>query len=190
MNNFLKIFAILNTKINNLKTSSKLIEGDVEGLQTDVGSLQTDVDKLKLLQNSITVSISSDTTTTVTSAYTSVDLNFNSEIAKTGTLLTFESGKIKIGKGIKKIIASTKVQTQGDNSTWGINILKNGSAIASSFEGNQGAGWCQLAITPFEISVAENDLISVNIYHNVANSTKTIKSYQGGGTYLTVQVIE
>lgn len=197
MNNFLKIFAILNTKINNLKTSSKLIEGDVEGLQTDVGGLQTDVgdlqtevNKLKLLQNSITVSISSDTTTSVTSAYSSVDLNFNTEISKTGTLLTFESGKIKIGKGITKILASTKVQTQGDNSTWGINILKNGSAIVSSFEGNQGAGWSQLVITPFEIPVTENDLISVNIYHNVANSTKTIKSYQGGGTYLTVQVIE
>lgn len=143
MNNFLKIFAILNNKITSLKKSTESATTDIEnlqtdvgGLQTDVGGLQTDVGKLNLLQNSITVSISSDTTTSVTSAYTSVDLNFNSEVAKTGTLLTLESGKIKIGKGIKKIIVSSKVQTQGDNTSWGINILKSGSAITSSFEGN------------------------------------------------------
>ena len=147
MNNFLKIFAILNNKITNLKKSSENLQTDVGGLQTDVGGLQTnvgglqtDVDKLKLLQNSITVGLLSDTTTTVTSAYSSVDLNFDSEIAKTGTLLALESGKLKIGKGIKKIIVSAKVQTQGDNTSWGINILKNNSAIVSSFESNPRIG--------------------------------------------------
>lgn len=202
--NIITIFGVLNSKISSLLKTTKDVTTDVGtlqttvgglqttvgGLQTDVGGLQTDVDKLKLLQNSITVGLSSDTTTSVTSAYSSVDLIFDSEIAKTGTLLTLESGKLKIGKGIKKIIVSAKVQTQGDNTSWGINILKSGSAIASSFEGNPGTGWCQLVITPFEIPVTENDLISVNIYHNVANSTKTIKSYLGGGTYLTIQVIE
>ena len=62
--------------------------------------------------------------------------------------------------------------------------------VSNNYEGNSGASWSQLTASPILVSVTEGDTIKMTIYHNVSNTTKTVKAYNGFGTYLTVEVID
>lgn len=141
-------------------------------------------------KNVITIGLNADTSTTSTSAYQGIDLNLTKEIAKAGTKLSLSNGKVLIGSGVTKVLVSGKLQTQGDNSSYGLLIKKNNTEISNNYEGNQGSSWSQLTASPILVSVAEGDTIKMSVYHNATNTTKNIKAYSGYGTYLTVEVIE
>ena len=141
-------------------------------------------------KNIITIGLNTDTSTTSTSAYQGIDLSLTKEISKVGTKLSLSNGKVLIGSGVTKVLVSGKLQTQGDNSAYGLLIKKNNTEISNNYEGNQGASWSQLTASPILASVTEGDTIKMSVYHNVTNATKNIKAYSGYGTYLTVEVIE
>lgn len=142
-------------------------------------------------KNIITIGLNADTTTTSSSAYQNIDLSLTKEVGKVGTKLSLSSGKVLIGAGVSKILVSGKIQTQGEGSQWGIAIRKNSStALAENYEGTPGTSWSSSVIPPIPANVTEGDIIKLSIYHNVANTTKTIRAYGGRGTYLTVQAIE
>ena len=141
-------------------------------------------------KNVITIGLNADTTTTSTSAYQGIDLNLTKEITKAGTKLSLSNGTVLIGAGVTKVLVSGKLQTQGDNSAYGLLIKKNNTEISNNYEGNQGASWSQLTAAPILISVSEADTIKMTVYHNASGTTKNIKAYNGYGTYLTVEVID
>lgn len=140
-------------------------------------------------RHAITIGLNADTTTTSTATYQGIDLSLTKEIAKAGTKLSLSSGKVLIGSGVTKVLVSGKLQTQGDNSAYGLSIKKNNTEISNNYEGNQGASWSQLTAAPILISVSQGDTIKMSVYHNVSGTTKNVKAYSGYGTYLTVEVI-
>ena len=142
-------------------------------------------------KNVITIGLNADTTTSSTSAYQNIDLSLTKQIAKVGTKLSLSNGKVLIGAGVSKILVSGKIQTQGDNSAYGLSIRKNSNtAIAENYEGTPGNSWNQLTAPSILIPVVQGDTIKMTIYHNSSGTTKTIKAYNGYGTYLTVEVID
>ena len=141
-------------------------------------------------KNIITIGLNADTTTTSTSSFQTKDLNLTKEVGKVGTKLSLSSGKVLIGEGVSHVLVSGKIQTQGDNSNYGLIIKKNNIEISNNYEGNPGSRWSQLTLAPILISVTKGDIIKMAIYHNENNTTKTIKAHNGFGTYLTVEVIE
>lgn len=139
----------------------------------------------------ITIGLNADTTTTSTAAYQNIDISLTKEMAKTGTKLSLSSGKVLIGEGVSHVLVSGKIQTQGDNSAYGISIRKNtNSGVSDGYEGTPGNSWNQLTAPSILIPVVQGDTIKMTIYHNVSGTTKTIKAYNGFGTYLTVEVID
>ena len=145
-------------------------------------------EKIDLITNVITIGLTSDTTTTSTAAYQNIDVNLTKQIEKNGDKLTLNNGKVVIGAGVSKVLISGKITTYSENSTYGFTISKNTTAIVSNYEGNPGNSFSVLTINPVLLSVTEGDTIKMQIYHNVANTTKTIRS-SNIGTCLTVQVI-
>lgn len=114
------------------------------------------------------------------------DLMFDKVIGQVGSLLSLENGKIKIGKGIKKIKASFQTSTNAlaNDTFYSANINKNGNSVASN-EGRKERdpqSW-SFVIAPVLINVEENDEISVSLFCNSA----TLKS---GNTQFIVEVIE
>ena len=176
------------SRLNHIENGIYQNSINIETAQTDIEGLQTESAKKSI----ITIGLAADTTTTTTtSAYQNIDLSLTNQVGKVGTKLSLSSGKVLIGAGVSKILVSGKIQTQGDGSQWGISIRKNSStALAENYEGTPGTSWSSLVIPPIPASVTQGDTIKLSIYHNVANTTKTIRAYGGRGTYLTVEVID
>lgn len=172
--------------VQNGETKKITVETLMSNLQTQLTNLQNQVND----KNAITIGLNADTSTTSTSAYQGIDLSLTKEISKVGTKLSLSNGKVLIGSGVTKVLVSGKLQTQGDNSAYGLLIKKNNTEISNNYEGNQGASWSQLTASPILVSVTEGDTIKMSIYHNSSNTTKTVKAYNGYGTYLTVEAID
>lgn len=172
--------------VQNGETKKINVETLMSNLQTQLTNLQNQVND----KNVITIGLNADTSTTSTSAYQTIDLSLTKEVGKVGTKLSLSSGKVLIGSGISKVLVSGKMQTQNESSSYGMTIKKNNTEISNNYEGNPGSSWSQLTSAPILISVAEGDTIKMGIYHNSSGTTKTIKAYNGYGTYLTVEVIE
>lgn len=172
--------------VQNGETKKINVETLMSNLQTQLTNLQNQVND----KNAITIGLNADTSTTSTAAYQGIDVNLTKEISKVGTKLSLSNGKVLIGAGVTKVLVSGKLQTQGDNSAYGLLIKKNNTEISNNYEGNQGSSWSQLTAAPILISVSENDTIKMSVYHNVSGTTKNVKAYSGYGTYLTVEVID
>lgn len=173
--------------VQNGETKKINVETLMSNLQTQITNLQNQVND----KNAITIGLNADTTTTSTSAYQNIDLSLTKEMAKTGTKLSLSSGKVLIGEGVSHVLVSGKIQTQGDNSAYGLSIRKNtNSGVSDGYEGTPGNSWNQLTAPSILIPVVQGDTIKMTIYHNVSGTTKTIKAYNGFGTYLTVEVID
>lgn len=172
--------------VQNGETKKINVETLMSNLQTQLTNLQNQVND----KNAITIGLNADTSTTSTAAYQGIDLSLTKEISKVGTKLSLSNGKVLIGSGVTKVLVSGKLQTQGDNSAYGLLIKKNNTEISNNYEGNQGASWSQLTASPILVSVTEGDTIKMSVYHNVTNTTKNIKAYSGYGTYLTIEAID
>lgn len=136
--------------------------------------------------NIISVSFNNDFYSMSSSNWQQVELNFDKIVGQIGNLLKLENGKIKIGKGIKKIKASFQTSTNAlaNDTFYSANINKNGNSVASN-EGRKESdpqSW-SFVIAPVLINVEENDEISVSLFCNSA----TLKS---GNTQFIVEVIE
>lgn len=118
------------------------------------------------LSNIISVGFNSNYSMT-SSNWQQKDLIFDKVIGQVGNLLSLENGKIKIGKGIKKIKASFQGSTTnlGNDSFYALNLKKNGSSIMT-YEGKKDGdpqSWT-FVITPVIIDVEEGDEISISIF--------------------------
>lgn len=136
--------------------------------------------------NIISVSFNNDFYSMSSSNWQQVELNFDKIVGQVGNLLKLENGKIKIGKGIKKIKASFQTSTNGlaNDTFYSLNLKKNGNAVAS-FEGRKDGdpqSW-SFVIAPVLIDVEENDEISVSLFCNSA-------TLMSGMTQFVVEVIE
>ncbi len=107
---------------------------------------------------------------------------------KIGELLSIESGKVKIGKGIKRVLVSagTFIDTANSNNYLWFFLNKNGSTVASSLVAG-GMVYKSCSISPRLVSVVENDLIDLT-YDNTGGFPATIRG--GNETWLTVEVVE
>lgn len=136
--------------------------------------------------NIISVSFNNDFYSMTSSNWQQVELVFDKIVGQIGNLLKLENGKIKIGKGIKKVKASFQTSTNGlaNDTFYSLNLKKNGNAVAS-FEGRKDGdpqNW-SFVIAPVLIDVEENDEISVSLFCNSA-------TLMSGMTQFVVEVIE
>ena len=141
-------------------------------------------------KNVITIGLNADTSFTSTANYQSIDVNLTNEVGKTGTKLSLSNGKVSIGAGVTKVLISGAMQTQGDGNMYGLSLYKNNNTIAQAFVSPPNSSYNHLSVVPIIVSVAQNDTIKMGVYINTSGSTKNLKAYNGGGTYLTVEVIE
>lgn len=173
--------------VQNGETKKINVETLMSNLQTQLTNLQNQVND----KNAITIGLNADTTTTSTSAYQNIDISLTKEMAKIGTKLSLSNGKVLIGEGVSHVLVSGKIQTQGDNSAYGLSIRKNTiSGVSDGYESTPGNSWNQLTAPSILIPVVQGDTIKMTIYHNVSGTTKNIKAYNGYGTYLTVEAID
>ncbi len=136
--------------------------------------------------NIISVSFNNDFYSMTSSNWQQVELVFDKIVGQIGNLLKLENGKIKIGKGIKKIKASFQTSTNrlANDTFYSLNLKKNGNAVAS-FEGRKGGdpqSW-SFVIAPVLIDVEENDEISVSLFCDSATLISRM-------TQFVVEVIE
>lgn len=136
--------------------------------------------------NIISVSFNNDFYSMTSSNWQQVELVFDKIVGQIGNLLKLENGKIKIGKGIKKVKASFQTSTNGlaNDTFYSLNLKKNGNSVASN-EGKKNGdpqSW-SFVIAPVLIDVEENDEISVSLFCNSA-------TLMSGMTQFVVEVIE
>lgn len=136
--------------------------------------------------NIISVSFNNDFYSMTSSNWQQVELVFDKIVGQIGNLLKLENGKIKIGKGIKKVKASFQTSTNGlaNDTFYSLNLKKNGISVAS-FEGRKDGdpkSW-SFVIAPILIDAEENDEISVSLFCNSA-------TLMSGMTQFVVEVIE
>ena len=164
---------------------------DNESLEAKVGNTQINICNL-LSPNAMTLGLSADTNVHSTANYQSVLVPLNYVTNSIGTKLTYDSSNhgILIGAGISKIRVSGVITKQGTANTTGIQIYKNNGFIYSSYTIPRGTGSHQTCLPVGIMDVQEDDIITLRMYFGAANTTETVKSYSGGGTYLTVEVIK
>lgn len=137
------------------------------------------------LSNIISVGFNSNYSMT-SSDWEQKDLIFDKLVGQVGNLLSLENGKIKIGKGIKKVKVSFQTSTASlaNDTFYSLNLKKNGNAVAT-YEGRKNGdpqNW-SFIIAPIILDVEENDEISISLFCNSATLNAQF-------TQLVVEVIE
>lgn len=142
--------------------------------------------------SAMTLGLSADINLTATQNYQSVMIPLNYVTNSIGTKLTYDSTNkgIKIGAGVSKIKVSGVITKAGTANSTGIQIYKNTSFVYSSYTAPRGTGLHQTCLPVGIMDVQEDDIIKLSMYFGAANATEIVRSYNGGGTYLTVEVIE
>ena len=123
------------------------------------------LENLKLKNNFIDVTRSSDFTNPSASAYNEVD--FNTVISSRGNLLTLSNGKIKVGAGIDFVEVSGKIQiTSGGNAVGGKNLALtlNGEMVERIMYYTDNSRNIDKVFSSKPIAVNEGDLIGVEYY--------------------------
>lgn len=121
-------------------------------------------------------------------------INFT-KIFSTTDKLTIENGKIKIGKGVTKILvsASSFLEAMGAESVnyiwWFIN--KNNSRTASSICSGVSVSFQTSIISDYILEVTEGDLLQLE-YNAVYKKSGSVVSVRGGqtNTRLHIEIIE
>ena len=123
------------------------------------------LENLKLKNNFMDVTRSSDFTNPSASAYNEVD--FNTVISSRGNLLTLSNGKIKVGAGIDFVEVSGKIQiTSGGNAVGGKNLALtlNGEMVERIMYYTDNSRNIDKVFSSKPIAVNEGDLIGVEYY--------------------------
>ncbi len=141
-------------------------------------------------KNIMTLSLSGNSSFTI-SNNVPTKITLNSSIS-VGSKLSVQSGGIKIGSGVSKILVSHSVRYAWDFGDVGIVswVTKNGSAIPNSYGSNTN-GLARFRCTnqpPILVSVSENDLLELYFCPDGGNITS--KSIGYNGTFITVEVVE
>lgn len=168
--------------------ASANVTGDTLPIGTIVeysGTTVPDGWEASVLRNIITCKLALNQTTVATT-YTLIPII---QSVVSGTKLSVENGKIKIGAGVTKIMVSAFVQYQRfNNGVWVFKTQRNRSEVVvdigiSAY--NLVAAENTVIVPTIIYEVRENDLIQLVYYDSVANN-----SVRADGTYLTVEVIE
>lgn len=144
------------------------------------------LENLKLKNNFIDVTRSSNFTNPSASAYNEVD--FNTVISSRGNLLTLSNGKIKVGAGVDFVEVSGKIQiTSAGNAIGGKNLVLtlNGEMVERIMYYTDIVRNIDKSFTSKPIAVNKGDLIGVEYYGlkgDVISSGETF-------THLYVKVI-
>lgn len=123
------------------------------------------LENLKLKNNFIDVTRSSDFTNPSASAYNEVD--FNTVISSRGNLLTLSNGKIKVGAGVDFVEVSGKIQiTSAGNAVGGKNLALtlNGEMVERIMYYTDNSRNIDKVFSSKPIAVNEGDLIGVEYY--------------------------
>lgn len=130
-----------------------------------MSTIRNILENLKLKNNFIDVTRSSDFTNPSASAYNEVD--FNTVISSRGNLLTLSNGKIKVGAGIDFVEVSGKIQiTSGGNAVGGKNLVLtvNGTYKERLMYYTDNVRNIDKSFTSKPIAVSEGDLIDVRYW--------------------------
>lgn len=172
--------------VQNGETKKINVETLMSNLQTQLTNLQNQVND----KNVITIGLNSDISLTATSNYQTLDVSLTKQVKKIGTKLSLSSGKVLIGEGVSEVLVSGCIQTQGDNQMYGLDFYKNNQVFFQSFETPPHALYHRIVGSPIPISVSQGDTIYMKIYINQSGATKSLKSYNGQATYITVEAID
>ena len=180
MLNFLKVFAILNKKIQGLSLNLNSQQNEINGLQEDVNELKQTKSILSAgINNAVSITTSGDNTIAI-----------DKEISKIGNKITIDEGKIKINDDMN-ILISVKVQmTLKNNSgnTKNIYIHKYGASVIDILNEvyRTADNWrFSASASDIPISVAKNDVIELKGYFGVGDIIQS----QNSRTYITVKEV-
>lgn len=128
---------------------------------------------------------------TATTNWETLTVQLNVERFKSGSNLVMENGKIKIGKGIKKVICSANLLVSGTGTgEVGIFLMKNNTPVVSTFVIKTSSGiWEPLILSPIGVDVVEGDYIELRLYIGAANNTFVVDGSDGTRTWLTVEAV-
>ena len=139
----------------------------------------------------ITIGLSADIQFTSTERWQNKDLPLTKLMNRNGNKLIMDNGKIKISKGISKVLVSANMVSENSNDTYALMVRKNSNYFALSYNTPPAnASLLTTVVTDCLIDVTENDLIDIVAYFSNSGKSQTIKAFDGCATYLTVKVIK
>ena len=140
----------------------------------------------------ITVGLSSDTTYSMNG----IKIPLNKILSEKGNELSLDTdtGAVKIGAGVSKILVSGTITQEATGAgLYGGNINKNATNLASAV--NIGFNYVTISNQMFKttfhpvlVDVVEGDLIYLNAYTHTSTIV-TVKAYDGRSTNITVEVV-
>lgn len=149
------------------------------------GSIYENNEKIKQ-RHILTASLARNDSFNISTSWSSVNAGNLSEINKTGSKLSVSSGKVKIGPGVSKVLASFRCKgITGPSGDHGMRLSKNNSTeIATGYVGGDTLQYIPIASAPSLIDVEEGDTLELQVF---SGGTGTLKFLQ---SYLTVEVVE
>lgn len=180
-------------------TTTPLSADNMNAIQDNAEEAINNVDaKVDLSTNAITISLSSDYSANITSAYTRIKIPFNNQVLKIGNKLTFDStnNQITIGAGVHHIEVSAMAVLKNGSSSLGdryLYVSKNDSSstMAQCYYQNAFATNYNypVVVVPIIVSVEENDIIYASVSSGNVE-TLNVRGTSMGRTYLTIRVID
>ena len=177
---------------------NKVSDADMNEIKSVVNGACDAVDLLNDNVSAITILLSSDQSVNISSGYTRVKINFNTQVLKVGDKLSFDStnNQIVVGAGVHHVEISCNVVVKNGSSGLGdryayVSINENSNTKAQAYYQNQFATNYNypLNICPIIASVSENDKIYATVSSGVVE-TMQVRGASIGRTYLTVKVID
>lgn len=140
------------------------------------------INKKLIEKNIITIGLSENTSSLAVGSKIPFDTTFNS----IGNKLTINSGGIKIGSGVSKVLVSGQIQIQysSTNQQYSAKAYKNSTEITGAYTSQYKGGTAPITLTisPTLVNVSKNDVIY--LYLTYGSSVIRPESY------LTVEVME
>ena len=183
----------------------KVIKSEVlknNKISSDDIVVKTDIKKGKVLTNCfkkelMMAYVDNRITVSHPTSYHFAKINLDSEKSTTSKL-TLDDGKVKIGKGVKKILVSAMINiwrnsgagdVQTDIRQAGIKH-KNKTYFSSFYISGTNLGQSSHFIPNLLLEVEEND--EIELFDNIgpAIGTSTILGDKGSGTYVTIEILE
>lgn len=134
----------------------------------------------------LTASLARNDSLNIPTAWAFVNAGDLSEVNKTGSKLSVSSGKVKIGAGVSKVLASFYCHgIAGPGGDHGMRIIRSDNAeIANCYVGGDTLQYIPLASAPRIIGVEEGDTLELQVFSGNPGTLKFLPAF------LTVEVVE
>ena len=176
--------------IKKILNSIKDIYSNITNINSSISTINSNITNLQE-KNIVTLSLHSNFTVQTTNEYLPLNLDFDTKI---GNKLVFESGGIKIGAGVSKILVSAQLSFDSKSTrNTHLRIAKNNNSSTDNVlawrYGNFSNGDVgNLTVSTVLVNVQEGDLL--NLYYYCAAGDIINGNAYGKRTNMTVMVVE